>query len=389
MNQTFVEFLFQATNSEKTRNFANYSLKPLQTTLEKFGLPWKTHRPFCISVVGTNGKGSISHFLEEIFRTHSQPNLKTGLYTSPHLLSPWERIQTNRENIPEEELESVMTTFQDFTENLGNLSFFELMTLASFVWFENQKVDVAIFEAGLGGRLDATKLAKSDVVVLGKIGMDHKEILGDSLEKILTEKLEIATDSTQLLFSFPQEHKSLDDQIETFCRKKNIRHFFFAKPFEGDYLSFNQEYCYSIAKHLQTEVSLFQNRLQIPNSPQKLSKIPGRLELLRPEPILLFDTAHNPDAVEYLLKSLKNLYPNLIWRVFWSTLGDKDTLEILNVHKRATNVSTSVYMTKQGFANAPIGSKQMEFALGREEIFKSSEPILVHGSFRIYSELKK
>ncbi|MEI9810817.1 MAG: Mur ligase family protein [Bacteroidota bacterium] len=137
-----------------------------------------------VHIAGTNGKGSVSHMLAAIFQT---AGYKTGLYTSPHLKDFRERIQVNGEMISQEFV-------IDFTEKIKPLivsiepSFFEITVAMAFDYFEQEKVDIAIIETGLGGRLDSTNIITPELSVITNIGMDHMNLLGDTLEKIAWEK---------------------------------------------------------------------------------------------------------------------------------------------------------------------------------------------------------
>ena len=137
-----------------------------------------------IHIAGTNGKGSVSHMLAAIFQT---AGYKTGLYTSPHLKDFRERIKVDGEMISE-------NFVIDFTEKIKPLiieiepSFFEITVAMAFDYFEKEKVDIAIIETGLGGRLDSTNIITPELSVITNIGMDHMNLLGDSLEKIAFEK---------------------------------------------------------------------------------------------------------------------------------------------------------------------------------------------------------
>ncbi|EMO75921.1 hypothetical protein LEP1GSC127_4966 [Leptospira kirschneri str. 200801925] len=226
----FLEFANGLSNLEKSRNFnvfTGYSLEPFAKTLKKFGFDQRNESTFCrISVVGTNAKGSITHFLGEYFRIYG---FKTGLYTSPHLISPLERIRIgtksqNFRNILTKELDQLLNEWKSLKaiEDLKSFSFFELFTCASFSFFEKESMEIQIYEAGLGGRLDATKLCDPDIVVLGVIGLDHKEILGNTKEEILEEKLGICTSNTKALFAIEQKEPELNEKISSWCSQYGI-----------------------------------------------------------------------------------------------------------------------------------------------------------------------
>lgn len=145
-----------------------------------------------IHVAGTNGKGSVSAMIEAIQRAHGRT---TGLYTSPHLVRLGERVQVNRRPLPEKAILAFCEELFPVAEELGQRdaelypSFFEFMTAMAFLSFARQPVDVGVIEVGLGGRLDATNILKTPVVtVITSIGLDHTDMLGDTIEKIAAEK---------------------------------------------------------------------------------------------------------------------------------------------------------------------------------------------------------
>lgn len=140
-----------------------------------------------IHVVGTNGKGSTSFYLSGILQAHG---LKTGLYTSPHLVNLRERIRVNDLPIDESSLDRLLLTVKDAAERVGvEPTFFEVLTLVAFLYYAEQKIDVVVLEAGMGGRLDSTAVACGDIVVLTSIGLEHTEVLGPTESAILKEKM--------------------------------------------------------------------------------------------------------------------------------------------------------------------------------------------------------
>ena len=153
---------------------------------EHFGHPHRNFRT--IHVAGTNGKGSCSHTLAAILQS---AGYKTGLYTSPHLVDFRERIRVNGKPVPEEFVIDFVEKNRAFFEPL-HPSFFELTTAMAFLYFAQEKVDVAIIEVGLGGRLDCTNIIQPDMSVITNISFDHVQFLGDTLAKIASEKAGIS-----------------------------------------------------------------------------------------------------------------------------------------------------------------------------------------------------
>ena len=144
-----------------------------------------------IHVAGTNGKGSVSAMLEAILRAGG---LRTGLYTSPHLVRLGERVQVDRRQLTPDEIVTYTAELRPVAERVSaeapedHPSFFEFMTAMAFLQFARQKCDVAVIEVGMGGRLDATNIVNPEVAVITSIGLDHCEFLGDTLAKIAAEK---------------------------------------------------------------------------------------------------------------------------------------------------------------------------------------------------------
>ena len=137
-----------------------------------------------IHIAGTNGKGSVSHFLASIFQ---ECGYKTGLYTSPHLKDFRERIRINGNKIPEEKVKNFVTQHRQAFDKIKP-SFFEWTAGLAFEYFAEENVDIAIIETGLGGRLDSTNVITPELSVITNISRDHANLLGDSIEKIATEK---------------------------------------------------------------------------------------------------------------------------------------------------------------------------------------------------------
>ena len=178
-------------------------LERTQVLLERLGNP-QNSRPY-FHIAGTNGKGSTSVMIESIQRAHGR---RTGLYTSPHLIELGERIQINREPITENRLidlvEQVRAHYDFLHQTRPELdaTFFELMTAVAWVEFRESKVDLAIIETGLGGRLDATNVGHPEVCVITSIGLDHQEYLGNTIAEIAAEKAGILKSGVPCVVGF-------------------------------------------------------------------------------------------------------------------------------------------------------------------------------------------
>ena len=193
---------------------------------EHFGHPHRSFR--CIHVGGTNGKGSCSHTLAAILQ---EAGYKVGLYTSPHLVDFRERIRVNGQVIPESYVVRFVENERSFFEPL-HPSFFELTTAMAFRYFADERVDVAIVEVGLGGRLDCTNIIRPDLCIITNISFDHTQFLGDTLEKIAAEKAGIIKSGIPAIIG-----ETTPETKPVFIRKANEAGapLFFAEEDQEDY----------------------------------------------------------------------------------------------------------------------------------------------------------
>ena len=167
---------------------------------EHFGYP---HQQFkTIHIAGTNGKGSCSHTIAAVLQS---AGYRVGLFTSPHLVDFRERIRINGEMIPEEYVVNFVADHRSFFEPL-HPSFFELTTAMAFRYFADQKVDVAVIEVGMGGRLDCTNIIQPDLCIITNIGFDHMQYLGDTLPKIAKEKAGIIKEGVPVVIGRAKGH---------------------------------------------------------------------------------------------------------------------------------------------------------------------------------------
>ncbi|MCG8698678.1 MAG: bifunctional folylpolyglutamate synthase/dihydrofolate synthase, partial [Bacteroidales bacterium] len=159
------------------------------------------HRQFrSIHIAGTNGKGSVSHMLASVYQ---EAGYKVGLYTSPHLLDFRERVKINGEMVSEEFVATFVNENMRYFEDLKP-SFFEITVFMAFCYFAKEKVDIAIIETGLGGRLDSTNVITPMISVITNIGLDHTQFLGNTLENIAKEKAGIIKKSVPVIIGEKQ-----------------------------------------------------------------------------------------------------------------------------------------------------------------------------------------
>src|SRR5690606_26172596 len=192
-----------------------YDLTRIRSFLEYLGNP-QTKWP-CIHIAGTNGKGSVSHMLAAVYQ---QNGYRTGLFTSPHLLTYRERIKINGSNIPEHEVLRWVKRHYDYLKE-SHLSFFEMSMGMAFSWFSREKIDIAIIETGLGGRLDATNIIVPLLSIITNIDLDHQDILGNNIEQISREKAGIIKPGVPVVLGNVDE--SVEFVFEETSRKAQAR----------------------------------------------------------------------------------------------------------------------------------------------------------------------
>jgi dihydrofolate synthase / folylpolyglutamate synthase len=293
--------------------------------------------------------------------------LNIGTYTSPHLISETERVKINNNPVTYTDLESFLP-LDNKLNTLSSLSYFEFFTLYAIWEFNKRKCDLEIYEAGLGGRLDATKLTKAENIVITKIGLDHTSILGDSKEKILTEKLGICTDRTRRIFYFSQDLEVLNEMIQDFAKTKNIELHCFPYKMTQDYLEYNLQYAKFIAE------KIYQKRVESLSVPPPL----GRMQEISNKPLRIFDVGHNPQAIEALLFSLSQKYKIEKWDVLLGCLPDKNMEEIVQIIYK-WNKLRKIYIYASPPFQEPKSSNWEVFS-----DFDKEHPCLITGSFRLY-----
>ena len=257
-----------------------------------------------IHVVGTNGKTSVTRMTAALLEAHG---VTTGAYVSPHITSWRERVLIRGEPIPEEAFTRALERAEQAAEvadrtagDEGPVTQFELLTAAAFVAFAAARVEYAVIEAGLGGRLDATNVIPSQVTVLTSVGYDHTEWLGETLEEIAVEKVAVLRNHTALIAgSLPP------DAVSVVNREAEARH---VKPLyaTGDgtfgFQAQNLMLALAAARQVLGEVDwdpVFEVRLQM--------SIPGRAQLEPGDPDVIYDAAHNPDGARALAELLPGL----------------------------------------------------------------------------------
>jgi dihydrofolate synthase/folylpolyglutamate synthase len=325
-------------------------LHQVRQALQAIGSPEQDYP--ALHVAGTNGKGSTCAFAASCLWAEGY---RVGLYTSPHLVRLNERIQINGDPISDPVLDKrvleVLERYPQAAEWPAPLTFFELLTAVALWHFSQEKVEVAVLETGLGGRLDATNTAKSVVTAITPISLDHLDYLGDNLAAIAAEKAGILKPAVPAVLSL-QPPEALQVLLDSGLRVTAPTYL------EGrDYALSPQPDGAHAYRGLRTEIAGIRLGLrghhQVQNAAVALAALelladvglrvsaanlrkgvasthwPGRLEEFGRQPAILLDGAHNPGAMEVLLASLKELYPGRRIHLVFGVLADKDHLSML------------------------------------------------------------
>lgn len=310
-----------------------------------------------IHVGGTNGKGSVSHSIASILQ---ESGLKVGLYTSPHLRDFRERIKIDGEEIPESEIINFVSENKELIKTI-QASFFEMTVAMAFNYFSKQKVDIAIIEVGLGGRLDSTNIINPEISVITNISLDHTNLLGNNISDIAKEKAGIIKANTPIIIGEHQEEiedifinkaKSLNSKIMFANKNYSLSKDIISNEFRNIDINKNHEkYISNIElillgsyqkKNILTAISTIDTliekgyNIKIEHIRSGLKKIVentgllGRWQTLQNKPKVICDTGHNEAGIKEIIAQLKiEKYKQL--RIVFGMVNDKDVDKILNM----------------------------------------------------------
>ena len=335
-------------------------LEPTRRAVQLLGDPQSSYR--VIHITGTNGKTSTTRFIERILREHG---IKTGRFTSPHLLRLNERISIDGEPVSDEQLLSVYSDIEPILEFVDQelrqqgenpLTFFEALAVLGFAVFADAPVDVLVLEVGMGGAWDSTNVANGDVAVFTPIGLDHMDRLGNTISEIAETKAGIIK-SGAIVVSSTQQPEALRvlEQVASESAEKFFlegRDFFVdqAHPTQtgqeiviqglaGKYMKmtapvFGSHQSSNLAVAIAAvEAFLGAGERQIPDDILRSAvadvSSPGRLQLIRSEPEILLDGAHNPDGARVLATALKSEFSNRPIVALIAVLSEKDVSSLL------------------------------------------------------------
>ena len=303
-----------------------YGLDRMRVLMSLLGNPQEDYP--IIHVTGTNGKGSTIAMLSSLFVHHGQ---KVGAFVSPHLIDYTDRFLINGNVMPEEDFEIVGELVQQAEAKLIDeyepLSFFEIMTAMALVYFSRKKVEIALLEVGIGGLLDTTNIIHSTMSVITSIGMDHEEMLGNTLEEIAIQKTGIFKQNQEVVLGkLPTEAlqvaevvgKAYNCDIHQFEREFNIEPFEKGLVFTNadtrihiSYLNLKGKYQLENAAVALECFLRFEEKLQFPIEISAIQESfqtvtwPGRMEVVHQSPTVILDGAHNVHALKRFVETVK------------------------------------------------------------------------------------
>ena len=376
----------------------NPGLEVINKLLDWWGHPEK--KVPVIHVAGTNGKGSVSHILASVLQEN---HFKVGLYTSPHLKDFRERIKINGVVVKEDFVVSFVERIQPLMETLKP-TFFELTTAMAFAYFDLERVEIAVIETGLGGRLDATNAVTPIVSVITSVGMDHVEILGKSLLEIAAEKAGIIKEEVPVVIGdVPDEVIAVFEDV---AKKRKVKiHRATSVKIKSDLTASYQQ------KNLNTANAVLEilktkkwqlNKTDVSNGFLNVvinTGLQGRMQTMGEEPLIIADAAHNGQGITALMNEISNIKHEKLHIVFGAA-SDKNLTEIFELFP----AKAKYYFTE---INSPRSQKNEVFreygeakGMNFKTYFKSNEAladakasagkndlILICGSFYLLAEV--
>lgn len=321
-----------------------------------------------IHVGGTSGKGSTATMIAAILGK----SMRVGLHTSPHLVSPTERMKINGTDIAEQRFVELARIVIPYGEQLalmqwGKPTYFEVLTAMMFLYFQQETVDVAVIEVGLGGTIDATNIVHPTIAVLTNVGLDHTEILGDTVEEIAKDKVGIIKRGIRVVSGVTQP--TVQEIIQQRCRDQQASLSLLNKDFHfqssqitdtGSVFHYNGKKSYKniqlslLGEHQVSNAALAIRAVEefVPEKNGDLEQqvretlitvsIPGRMEILQKNPMIILDGAHNEDKMRALAQSMQQVFPKKQVVTMLAVKRDKHLAKLL---RGVLHISTTLILT--------------------------------------------
>lgn len=373
---------------------ARWGLSGIRQLCELMGNPHETLA--VIHIAGTNGKGTVAHYLSEVLK---QNGYRVGVYTSPHLQKVNERWKINDQEMNDQQL---VQLFQRYGEGIKQIepTFFELTTALALRYFADEKVDLAVLETGLGGRLDATNIVDPVISVITSIDLDHQAVLGETISEIAGEKAGIikperpvvvgnlTEDARQVIIETADRNSAeLIDAAQINSETKDHAE---AVTDPGRIVA--RRVLEKLSDDYTIDIRLIENQLN-----QARGSLKGRFEKVHPNNPWYFDGAHNPAAVALMKKKLESMGTVSYATAVLSVMKDKATKEFVSLFSDFRKIYYHPLQNNRAatFSEiAPQISEKVEFfpqeASSRDRLLKSlnSELVIFTGSFYFYPCVK-
>ena len=289
-----------------------------------------------IQIIGTNGKGTVAAMLSNILKDYGY---KVGTFTSPHLVHINERITINNHQISDEKIYYFLNNYYNKANSIDP-SFFELMTVMAMWYFSIEKVDIAILETGLGGRLDSITACENSILVFTSISMDHHNILGSSLKKIISEKARAIINNSQECISFNQG-KKINEILQKHAQKYNINidfidiqdNIFDLKYLQGNHQALNAHLAKAAAVKVFKRDNINININKIINSINNTSWY-GRFQIIQIQPTIIYDVAHNNESLLSFINCFSNFVNEKTYNKKYLIIAFEDNKKIKTVLRK-------------------------------------------------------
>jgi dihydrofolate synthase/folylpolyglutamate synthase len=403
-------------------------LERVAKLVEALGSPQNAYRT--IHVVGTNGKSSTTRFISSLLEARG---LRVGAYVSPHLISLAERQMVDSVPSSEEEFCDLVARIRPVADELertfapeDRLTQFEVLTAAALLYFKERACDVAVIEAGLGGRLDATSVISSDVQVITTIGREHTELLGDTLSAILKEKAAVIPPNGKVVAGLLDP--ALKAELKEFCAARDARCHFLGDEFvvlsDARAESFDIFGLYGCYTDIRLKVLGSYQRANAAVAVAAVESftgvelngdavraalastgVPGRLEIISTQPLCIFDGSHNPPGMEETVRSLEQILERRRLIAVVSILRDKEAEEMVRHLAPCCDI---IFATQSASPRALTANELAGIITGLgkgPEVFVDPDPhsamvsayrlatsnqvVLVTGSLTLISDLKR
>jgi dihydrofolate synthase/folylpolyglutamate synthase len=391
-------------------------LDNIQKFLNYIGNPQKEIKTFHIA--GSNGKGSTASFIASIL---TELKYETGLYTSPHFIRFNERIKINNTEIPDSYVADFVSSYQEFIDE-NKLTFFEVTTAMAFKYFMEQKVDYAVIETGLGGRLDATNVLNPLASVITTISLEHTNILGNTIKDIAGEKAAIIKSNSKVFIGkLPRDAEAVvDEKCKSMgCELFKVDDYFLQKgdslklftgefilddkivPLKGKYQKYNAALAgLTVSKTLS--ISNFKALQDGIKNLMQNTGLQGRYEFFKKNPDIIFDSAHNPEGIKSFIEEFKKDFKKYSKRtLLFGVMKDKDIKKMLLDIKgyfdeiyiteidieRASKIEELLKISSELNLNVKV-EKEPEKLIAQFESYPEDQCLVVLGSMYLIGAVK-